>query len=121
MLTKSLITIAAITLGTSLAHAGGSSMHNDGSKIDISKSKELLRPIAGCVVEGQPSEFPNDIYIVNKGVQTIKAGTNVKWSVPLVNVSGVYTLTADLPIGKKVWLSNVLPGAEAHTPCKVSL
>jgi hypothetical protein len=121
MLTKSLITIVALTLGASLAQAGSSGMQTDGSKIDISKPKQLLRPMAGCVVAGQPSEFPNDLYIFNKGTTTIKAGTVVKWSVPHINVSGVHKLTVDLSAGEKTWLNNVLPGAEARSLCKASL
>jgi hypothetical protein len=41
--------------------------------------------------------------------------------VPHINVSGVHKLTADLSIGEKTWLINVLPGAEARSLCKVSL
>jgi hypothetical protein len=45
MLTKTMIAIATLTFAASLAHAGG----ND---VQIDKSKQLLRPMAGCVVKG---------------------------------------------------------------------
>jgi hypothetical protein len=38
MLTKSLITIVALTLGATLAQAGSSGTQTDGSKIDISNA-----------------------------------------------------------------------------------
>lgn len=115
MLTKTMIAIATLTFAASLAQAGG----NDAQ---IDKSKQLLRPMAGCVVKGQPSEFPNDIALVNKGLTVIKAGTTVKWSVPLINANGSYKLTSDLAPGKNVALVNVLPGGvEAGSNCKVSL
>ena len=78
--------------------------------------------MAGCVVKGQPSEFTNDIALVNKGLTVITAGTTVKWSVPLINANGSYKLTSDLAPGKIVALVNVLPGGvEAGSNCKVSL
>lgn len=117
MPTKSLFAIAALVLATSIAQAGGTV-----GQIDISGSKPLLRPMASCVVKGTPSEFPNDIALVNKGITVIKAGTAVKWSVPLVNANGLYKLTADLAPGKQVALVNVIPGGvEAGSTCKVSL
>lgn len=109
--------LAALVLGTSFAQAG-----NNGVQIDMDKSKLLLRPIAACVVAGTPSEFPNDISIVNKGATIIKAGTTVKWSVPFANAKGSYKLTADLAAGKSVFLSGVIPGGvEAGHDCKASI
>lgn len=109
--------LAALVLGTSFAQAGG-----NGVTIDLDKSKLVLRPVAGCIVAGTPSEFPNDISIVNKGATIIKAGTTVKWSVPFANAKGSYKLTADLAAGKSVFLSGVIPGGvEAGHDCKASI
>ena len=73
----------------------------------------VLAPLADCAsracsgvpgVAPKPSEFPIDIALVNKGLTVIKAGTTVKWSVPLINANGLYKLTADLAPGTKVTL-----------------
>ena len=40
-------------------------------------------------VAPKSSEFPNDIALVNKSLSVIKAGTTVKWSVPLINANGL--------------------------------
>jgi len=110
------VAVAALVLTTSFAQAG-----NNGT-IVVNKDVLKLRPVAGCLVAGSPSEFPDDIYIQNKGAGTLKAGTIVKWSVPFANAKGSYKLTADLGDGKNVFLSGVIPGGvEAGHDCKASI
>jgi len=74
--------------------------------------------IVGCDVAGSPSEFPDDIKIINKGFGPLVAGTKVKWSVPSAGKAGVYTLGAGLASGQAVVVSGVLgAGIEAGRPC----
>ena len=78
--------------------------------------------VPGCAVAGTPSEFPDDIMIVNKGLASMPAGTKVHWSVPSVGKQGNYTLAAALAPGKGVFLSGVLGGGvEAGKSCKASI
>ena len=82
----------------------------------------LLRMVAACDVAGTPNEFPDDIYIDNKGAGTMVKGTKVHWSVPFANKSGTYTLAADLKPGKSVFLSGVLGGGvEAGKSCSAKV
>lgn len=82
-----------------------------GVKLNLSK-------IVGCQVAGTPSEFPDDIVIMNRGFGTIVAGTKVHWSVPSAAMQGNYVLAAALAPGKGVAVSGVLSGGvEAGKPC----
>jgi hypothetical protein len=84
---------------------------------EAAKKLSLLK-IVGCTVAGSPSEFPDDVKIVNKGLGALAAGTKVKWSVPSAGKAGVYTLNASLAPGYAVLVSGVLgAGIEAGRPC----
>ena len=107
--------LAALVLSTTLAQAGAVQVANNSS-IAIIK----LRPIASCVLAH--GEFPDDIFVVNSGLVTLKAGAKVQWKVPAGNAAGVLTLVADLAPGKDVFLKNVVPGGvEASNPCSAKL
>jgi len=120
--------LAALAMGTivvssSLALAGNGGIQiNQPGTIDINKGGVLkLAMIATCDVAGTPSEFPNDIWVTNKGAGTLNAGTKVKWSIPGYGnaYAGTYTLLAALNPGQGVKLSNILPnGVEAGHECK---
>ena len=104
------LALVAAVLTTSFAQAGISAM----------PGKLQIRPVAGCSLAS--GEFPNDIWVTNKGAAILKAGAKVQWNVPFANASGVYTLVADLGVGKSVFLSNVIPGSvEAGHDCKASV
>jgi len=80
--------------------------------------KLSLSKIVSCAVAGSPSEFPDDVKIINGGLGTLAAGTKVKWSVPSASKQGVFTLASALNPGKAVLVSGVLPGGvEAGRPC----
>jgi len=84
---------------------------------EITKKLNLSK-VVGCSVAGTPSEFPDDIVIMNKGLGTIAAGTKVVWSVPSAGKSGNYTLASALNPGKGVAVAGVLPGGvEAGKAC----
>jgi hypothetical protein len=81
-----------------------------------------IRPVVACVVAGTPSEFPDDIFITNKGAVTVAAGTMVHWSVPFAGKQGNFALPAALASGKSVFVSGVLPGGvEAGQACKAAV
>lgn len=107
------LAIGALVLTTSFAQAG------NGGVIVINKDTLKLRPVAACQLGS--GEFPNDIFILNKGAGVLKAGQKVAWSVPFANAKGTYVLTADLAPAKSVFLSNVIPGSvEAGHDCKAT-
>jgi hypothetical protein len=84
---------------------------------DASKRLNLTK-IVGCQVSGTPSEFPDDIWIMNKGLGALTAGTKVQWKVPFAGKQGNYTLASTLNPGQGVKLSGVLAGGvEAGKPC----
>ena len=71
----------------------------------------------GCVVNGTPVEFPNDIFIVNQSGVALQARTQVKWNTQNNAFSGVVQLPAMQP-GQAHFVSNALPGGlPAGTPC----
>jgi hypothetical protein len=114
------VALAALVVTTSFAHAF---QGNNTNTTQTRPTIELkLIKLAGCLVAGSPSEFPDDIWIENKGNTVLKAGTKVKWSVPFSGDKGTHTLVADLGAGKGVQLSGVLPGGvEAGHDCKAKL
>jgi hypothetical protein len=87
--------------------------------LDFEMAKKLsLTKMVRCDVAGSPSEFPDDIKIINSGLGALAAGTKVKWSVPAANKAGVYTLGAALTPGHAVVVSGVLsPGYQPGLPC----
>ena len=96
--------VSALILTTSFGQA----------ELNYEAAKKLnLMKIVDCDVAGSPSEFPDDIKIINKGFGPLVAGTKVKWSVPSAGKAGVYTLGAGLASGKAVVVSGVLPGGIA--------
>jgi hypothetical protein len=106
------VATAALVLATTFAQADNTVQLNTG----VLK----LAKVAVCQVAGTPSEFPDDIWITNKGVGKLAAGTQVKWSIPgYSSYKGTYTLVAQLNPGQGVKLSGVLPsGVEAGHACK---
>lgn len=105
------VALAALVLTTSFAQAGGN------GTIVLNKDVLRLAKVAGCQLAG--GEFPNDIFVTNKGAGVLKAGQKVQWAVPFANASGVYTLTADLAPSKSVFVADIIPGSvEAGHDCK---
>lgn len=111
------LAMAAVVVSTSLAFAGGNGVQIQVQQVD--KGILQLKKVAGCDVAGTPSEFPDDIWLTNKGVGKLVAGTKIKWSVQgYSNFKGTHTLVADLAPGKGVHLSGVLGGGvEAGHAC----
>jgi len=106
--------MAALVVTTSIAVAGGIQVQQ------LNPQRLQLAKIAGCTVAGTPVEFPDDIWIINKGLGKLVAGTKVKWSIPgYSSFQGTHTLVADLAAGQGVKLSGVLGGGvEAGHDCK---
>ncbi|MFH1529740.1 MAG: hypothetical protein ABIK09_03275 [Pseudomonadota bacterium] len=73
-----------------------------------------------CVVQGSPSEFPDDLYITNTGNYTQPKGTKIAWKV--ANKSGTHTLTSDLAPKSGFSVNNAIPGGlQAGTSCVANL
>ena len=107
------VAVAALVLTTTFAQAG-----NNGT-IVVNKDVLKLRPVAACQLGS--GEFPNDIFITNKGAGVLKTGQKINWSVPFANAKGTYVLTADLAPSKSVFLADVIPGSvEAGHDCKAT-
>ncbi|MBK8084854.1 MAG: hypothetical protein IPK28_14095 [Devosia sp.] len=107
--------VAVLVLATSFAQAG-----NGGIRINQTNGQVLqLAKLAACEVAGTPSEFPDDIWLVNKGAGKLVAGTQIKWNVNgYSNLKGTHTLVAALNPGQGVKLNGVLgSGVEAGHPC----
>jgi hypothetical protein len=103
--------ITAVLLTTTFAQAGGN------GTIVVNKDVLRIAKVAGCVLAG--GEFPNDIFVQNKGAGVLQAGQKISWSVPFANAKGTYTLVADLAPGKSVFVADVIPGSvEAAHDCK---
>ena len=103
------VALAALVLTTSFAQAGNGT-------IVLNKDVLRLAKVAGCQLAG--GEFPNDIFVTNKGAGVLKAGQKVQWAVPFANASGVYTLSADLAPSKSVFVADIIPGSvEAGHAC----
>jgi hypothetical protein len=107
---------AALIVTTTLTMAG------NGQVVQIDKSKLQFAKIAGCMVAGTPSEFPDDLRFNNKGVGVLKAGTKIKWKVNGYSTGGTHTLVADLTPGATAFASGVLGGGvEAGRDCKATV
>jgi hypothetical protein len=73
-----------------------------------------------CKVAGTPSEFPDDLVLINLG-SPLAAGTTVKWKVKSAG-QGYVQLAADLPTGGSAKASGVLAGGvEAGKPCTAKI
>ena len=108
--------LAALVLTTTLASAATVTQTNSNGIATQIKFKA----IASCMLAH--GEFPDDVFIVNSGLATLKAGTQVQWKVPAAPATGVLTLVADLSPGQNVFLKNVVPGGvEASNPCNAKL
>ena len=112
------ITLAGAALSVLALSVAAAQAGNGGVKL----GKIKIGAIPACAVAGTPSEFPDDVMIVNKGLAPLAAGTEVHWSVPSAGKQGNYTLAAALAPGKGVYVSGVLGGGvEAGRPCKASI
>jgi hypothetical protein len=81
-----------------------------------------VKPSLGCVVQGTPVEFPDDIVLKNAGMIIVAKGTKIHWSIPGTTRQGDYTFTEDLAVGATKMLSGVLPGGHpAGAPCTVNV
>lgn len=85
-----------------------------------------LRPVLlyslDCTVQGTPVEFPDDVYVHNKGTVAVAKGKILHWSIPNTTRAGDYTLTEDLAAGKGVFLSGVVGGGmAAGVRCSVTV
>ena len=117
------LTMGVVVVSTSLAMAGngGPRINQQIDNVEINNGILQLAKVATCDVAGSPSEFPNDIWVTNKGAGKLDAGTKVQWSIPGYGntYKGTYTLVAALNPGQGVHLLNVLPnGVEAGHDCK---
>lgn len=84
--------------------------------------RPVLRYSLDCTVQGTPVEFPDDIYVYNKGVGAVAKGKILHWSIPNTTRAGDYTLTQDLASGKGVFLSGVVGGGmSAGVKCGVTV
>ena len=103
MTSTKLATLAAtaLVLMTSFAQAGNYTVESSRPVLKLAK-------IAGCQLAS--GEFPDDIFVINKGAAVLKAGTKVTWSLPDTYAKGTYTLIADLAAGNSVFVSNAIPG-----------
>ncbi|MFA6955635.1 MAG: hypothetical protein WC538_07175 [Thermoanaerobaculia bacterium] len=76
----------------------------------------------GCVVQGSPTEFPDDVLITNKLTTTVAKGKTIHWSIPNTTRQGDYVLTEDLLGGKSVFVSGAVPGGmSAGVKCDAKL
>jgi hypothetical protein len=109
---------ASVILAAGLAQASGFQIDKGGVI-----GQTVLVKVAGCQVAGTPSEFPNDVWILNKGLGTINAGSKIKWNLSgYSSYQGTHTLVASLNPGQGVLLNNVLPnGVEAGHACSAKL
>jgi hypothetical protein len=97
------------------APAGGSSSAHDTFRTE-------RRASVGCLVAGTPVEFPNDLYLTNKGTEALKAGTKLKFAVQSTGAKGALLLNTDIAVGAQVKVADVLNGgAEAGAPCTAKI
>lgn len=117
MTSTKLATLAAtaLVLMTSLVQAGNYTVVDTTSRPILKLAK-----VAGCQLAS--GEFPDDIFVINKGAVVLAAGTKVTWSLPDTYAKGTYTLLADLAAGNSVFVSNAIPGGvEAGNACKAKV
>lgn len=76
----------------------------------ISTTKPVALAQFDCIVQGSPSEFPDDIMITNKGATTVPKGKTFHWTIPNTSRQGDWVLTSDLLAGKSVFASGVVGG-----------
>jgi hypothetical protein len=118
-----IVKLAAVAMGAVVVSSSLALAANGGIQIDkngLDRGGLTVARIAACQVAGTPSEFPNDIWVLNKGASKLNAGTKVQWSIPGYGSAykGTHTLVAALNPGQGVHLSNVLPnGVEAGHAC----
>lgn len=108
--------IASLIAATSLAYAAPA----DSLARRAHETRPGVPPNVSCIVQGNPSEFPHDIAITNRGPGMIANGVTIHWSID--DKSGDMTLASPLVAGKGFYVRGVLPeGAQAGTPCLASL
>lgn len=109
------LVLAGLVATTSIGQAGPTLQVEQKTRIQLAK-------VAGCLVAGSPSEFPDDLWFTNKGLGTLKAGTTIKWTIVGYGTKGSFTLSADLAPGKNVFASGILGGGvEAGHDCKATV
>ena len=75
-----------------------------------------------CTVQGNPTEFPDDIYIQNTGQTAVAQGKVLHWSIPNTTRQGNHTLASELGAGKGISLSGVIGGGmSAGVKCNVTV
>jgi len=91
-------------------------------KSTIKKPKPMYIIKLGCVHEGTPVDFPDDIVITNITGPTLKKGTYIKWESYHGTYQGVVKLDKDLSKGKSIFVPNAFPGGiEAGRKCKAQV
>ena len=104
---------AAVSAGTAAAHQ--LDMRYQTSAQGYGQQARL-----SCRVSGDPIDYPDDLWVVNKGPAALPAGTRVGWSV--MRRSGEHTLKAALPVGRGVRISRALPGGTTPaSPCRAAV
>jgi hypothetical protein len=90
-------------------------------KMDQVQSRDIqvrMKYSLACRAQGTPSEFPDDIVVINNGPGTVPSGSKIHWTMASPAHSGDYTLTAALAATKGTFIDGVLPGGvEAGKPC----
>jgi hypothetical protein len=90
---------------------GGAGQGGDSHTIDIA---------VACEVAGTPTEFPDDLVLVNLGA-TLSSGTTIMWKIKSVD-QGYVRLNRELPEGGKIKASDVLDaGVEAGRQCSAKV
>jgi hypothetical protein len=71
----------------------------------------------GCRVSGDPIDFPDDLWVVNRSGRALPRGTRIGWSA--LGRSGTHTLRSVLRPGGGVRIARALPGGASPTlPCR---
>ncbi|MGK2858610.1 MAG: hypothetical protein ACSLFQ_15520 [Thermoanaerobaculia bacterium] len=92
------------------------------SPVQPGSMRPVLRYSLDCTVQGTPTEFPDDVYIFNKGTVAVAKGKVLHWSIPNTTRAGDYTLTEELAAGKGVFVSGAVGGGmSAGVKCGVTV
>lgn len=90
--------------------------------VQAGSMRPVYRYSFDCTVQGTPTEFPDDVYIVNKGTIAVAKGKVLHWSIPNTTRAGDFTLTEELGAGKGLLLPAVIPGGmSAGVKCGVTV
>ena len=70
-----------------------------------------------CRVSGDPVDFPDDLWVTNRGPWAVPAGTRVSWWVS--GRAGEHVLKKPLEVGRGVRVPRALPGGSPPGgPCQ---